>query len=334
MRWKAFFFTDPVDRENEENNNAYRAPFKSKRCPPTIPDMKDFEKDLSTMIENIKFKNASSDFQSKLKEDIKRINESEKLIVPADKTQNFYKVSKEDYNKILQENVTKEYKKAPAASPSLINKEAKKLAKNYDILDRANTMSTPQAFVTIKDHKEDFRTNPKYRLLNPCKSELGKISKGILQKVNSTLRNILGLNQWRDPNQVIEWFKNIDGKSSCTFTTFDVKEFYPSITEPLLRKAINFAKRYTDINPGDIKVIFHCRKSLLYHNNVPWIKKKNEARAKLISALNPILQNYMTENKIEMIVDKKHVLLANSNLEITDKILEILNKEVKSINLN
>ena len=65
-----------------------------------------------------------------------------------------------------------------------------------------------------------------------------------------------------------------------------------------------------------------------------WIKKKNEARAKLISALNPILQNYMKENKIEMIVDKKHVLLANSNLEITDKILEILNKEVKSINLN
>ena len=42
----------------------------------------------------------------------------------------------------------------------------------------------------------------------------------------------------------------------------------------------------------------------------------------------------MKENKIEMIVDKKHVLLANSNLEITDKILEILNKEVKSINLN
>ena len=65
-----------------------------------------------------------------------------------------------------------------------------------------------------------------------------------------------------------------------------------------------------------------------------WIKKKNEARSKLISALRPIMQKYMTDNKIEMIVDKKYVLLANSNFDLTDKILKILDKEVKSINLN
>ncbi len=65
-----------------------------------------------------------------------------------------------------------------------------------------------------------------------------------------------------------------------------------------------------------------------------WIKKKNEARSKLIVALRPILQTYMTDNKIEMIVDKKYVLLANSNFDLTDKILKILDKEVKSINLN
>lgn len=65
-----------------------------------------------------------------------------------------------------------------------------------------------------------------------------------------------------------------------------------------------------------------------------WVKKKNEARAKLLEALNPILQNYMKENNIEVIVDKKYILLANSNFEITDKILKILDKELKSINLN
>ena len=41
----------------------------------------------------------------------------------------------------------------------------------------------------------------------------------------------------------------------------------------------------------------------------------------------------MKENNIEYIVDKKYILLANSNFELTDKILTILNKEVKSINL-
>jgi len=42
----------------------------------------------------------------------------------------------------------------------------------------------------------------------------------------------------------------------------------------------------------------------------------------------------MKENNIEMIVDKKYILLANSNFELTDKILKILDKELKSINLD
>ena len=280
MRWKAHFFNNSSNNNNDDNDEAPREyfSFKSKRCPPVIPEMKDFEKDLAEMIDNIKFRNVSSDFQEKLKQDVKRIKECDKLIIAADKTQNFYKISKEDHEKILHDNVTKEYKKATMAVPKRINTEAKNLAKKYDVHDRAHTMSTPQAFVTIKDHKEDFRTNPKYRLLNPCKSELGRISKDILQKVNSSLRTQLGANQWQNSSQVIEWFKNIDDKSSYTFTTFDVKEFYPSITETLLRKAINFAKRHTDIESKDIEVIFHCRKSLLYHNKEPWIKKKNEGR--------------------------------------------------------
>ena len=65
-----------------------------------------------------------------------------------------------------------------------------------------------------------------------------------------------------------------------------------------------------------------------------WVKKKNEARAKLLEALNPIMQKYMKENNVEIIVDKKYILLANSDFEITDKILKILDKELKSINLN
>ena len=64
-----------------------------------------------------------------------------------------------------------------------------------------------------------------------------------------------------------------------------------------------------------------------------WINKKNEARSKLIKTLNPILQKYMNENKIEMIVDKKNILLANSKFDLTDKILKILDKELKSIEL-
>jgi len=61
--------------------------------------------------------------------------------------------------------------------------------------------------------------------------------------------------------------------------------------------------------------------------------QRAEARNKLLKALNPMLTNYMSENNIQIIIDKKYVVMANSKIDLTDKVLEILNKELKSLNL-
>ena len=61
-----------------------------------------------------------------------------------------------------------------------------------------------QCFVTIKDHKDNFRVNPKYRLLNPTKSELGKISKHILQRISTNIRAALNASQWHNMSEVIK----------------------------------------------------------------------------------------------------------------------------------
>ena len=53
------------------------------------------------------------------------------------------------------------------------------------------------AFVALKDHKQNFRSATQCRLINPCKSELGKISKIILENINKTLIKKLNANQWR-----------------------------------------------------------------------------------------------------------------------------------------
>ena len=92
-------------------------------------------------------------------------------------------------------------------------------------------MAKRQCFVTIKDHKEDFRINPKLRLLNPTKSESGVVSQHILQQINKEVRTKLKFNQWQNSSEVILWFKNIKNKNLHTFTVFDIQEFYPSITE-------------------------------------------------------------------------------------------------------
>ena len=83
-------------------------------------------------------------------------------------------------------------------------------------------MARQESSITLKDHKEDYRTNPKYRLLNPTKSELGKIRKQILEKINKTLRSKLNLNQRQNSGEVTDRFKNIQQKSSHTFTVFDI----------------------------------------------------------------------------------------------------------------
>ena len=114
---------------------------------------------------------------------------------------------------------------------------------------------------------------PTCRLINPAKSELGKISKNILKEINTELRSTSELNQWKSTRSVIEWFNNIENKENCAFIQLDIKDFYPSITEKILDNAIEFTKEYTTIIDDNIRIIKHCRKSLLFEKDATWVKK-------------------------------------------------------------
>jgi|TARA_B110000914_G_scaffold223717_1_gene239811 Skp family chaperone for outer membrane proteins len=63
-------------------------------------------------------------------------------------------------------------------------------------------------------------------------------------------------------------------------------------------------------------------------------KQRNKARNELLKNLNPIIKSYMQEKKIRMVIDKKSLLLADDNLNITKDIMDRLNKQLKSIKLN
>lgn len=60
---------------------------------------------------------------------------------------------------------------------------------------------------------------------------------------------------------------------------------------------------------------------------------RKNARTELLKSLNPIIKEYMEANKIRLVLDKKSILLGDTNLEITTQIIDILNKKVKSLNL-
>lgn len=57
-------------------------------------------------------------------------------------------------------------------------------------------------------------------------------------------------------------------------------------------------------------------------------KNKNEEIKKFFDKVNPILKQYMTDNSIKIIIDKKNVLLANDALNITESITNLINQKL------
>ncbi len=61
--------------------------------------------------------------------------------------------------------------------------------------------------------------------------------------------------------------------------------------------------------------------------------QRAEARSTLIKSIEPLLQAYIKENNISLVVDKKTVLAGNSSNDITKIIVDKLNKVLPSIAL-
>ena len=109
-------------------------------------------------------------------------------------------------------------------------------------------------YITLKAHKNNFRSDHPCRLINPCKSEIGKISKSIIENINKNLLKLLQVNQWRNWESVIKSFYSIENKSQCKFIQLDITEFYPSTSEKILDNAILIVQQYINIPEKDLRI--------------------------------------------------------------------------------
>ena len=225
------------------------------------------------MIENIDFRRVSNDLQRHLDKDIQKIKNSKDVIVPAERTRNLYAVPKKKYDKLLRENIAKSYKPAPDETYKEINDEARVIAASLEMSKRMSCMAKKEAFITLKDDKENFANALPYRLINPAKPEMGKISKALLDRIISAVQQQLPLNIWKSTGAVSDLFTKIERKQECTFICFDIVEFYPSITKDLLDKALDFASGFIPISQKDKEIIFNSRKSMLFGQGRELIKK-------------------------------------------------------------
>ena len=272
MRWSAFFFLNGDKRKRKKETFGFR----TTRLPETITLLRPFEEELLQIIEQLEFRQTYSTFQTKLTDDLKAIQSSKNVLVPADKTTNYYSVPKEQYTRLLKENVTKEYKKAAEDSEQLTNMKMKQITDQLDLSDRVDVLAPKAAFVTMKDHKRNFRESPTCRLINPSKLEIDIISKTILDRINAELLEATKVNQWKSTKDVIHWFKDVKTQSNTTFLTFDIVSFYPSISKELLQEALTFAKQYATISQLDQDIILQAKSNLLFNEELPWQKKNTQ----------------------------------------------------------
>ena len=179
--------------------------------PPKIKEITNFENELTNLLKSIKFCETESSFLQQLTEDIRTIKKTKTILTFADKTSNIYKVPKEQYEKLLNNAITTSYKEVSKKTQDQIKNQEKNILNNKEVIKRMFVNGKQNCFITLK-HKPNFHNNPKVRLLNPAKNEPGRISKTILDKINVNLRNSLHLNQWKNTQEVIDWFKGIDNK--------------------------------------------------------------------------------------------------------------------------
>ena len=83
------------------------------------------------------------------------------MFVFTDKTRNIYETSLDTYSKLLHDNITKTYKHGSGNNISEIKDEINHIANKLLIGQRIECMKKREAFISLKDQKENFENNPK-----------------------------------------------------------------------------------------------------------------------------------------------------------------------------
>ena len=69
-------------------------------------------------------------------------------------------------------------------------------------------------------------------------------------------------------------------------------------------------------------------------NDVDELKtKRNRNIVNFLNLINPIIEKYMTDNSIYMLIDKKNVFIASKNYDITNNLIELIDNQIKTIDI-
>jgi len=162
----------------------------------------------------------------------------------------------------------------------------------------------------------------------------------------SILISIYFSNTYADNSYFIDFSKVLNNSKAGAQAQKELKNRILSETKKFKKQEDDIRKQETEIvaqkklinNDEYKKKINNLRKKVadLQKNKQASLaaigKSRNDSKSTLLKAVNPILIKYMKDNNIRIILDKKSVIMGDTKLEITDQIINILNKELTSLN--
>ena len=89
--------------------------------------------------------------------------------------------------------------------------------------------------------------------------------------------------------------------------------------DELRKKSVELEKQIKEYN----KIISTKKKELATY--------KNTTKIEFLNKLSKIVQEYASNNSIEMIIKKDNILIGKNNLDATNDVLDLFNKNIKSI---
>ena len=124
--------------------------------------------------------------------------------------------------------------------------------------------------------------------------------------------------------------QELEKKNNSNLSKLESKEKILKTLEIDIEKKKNiFSKDELKKNIDNLKsqiVLFRNEKDKLVKefNNL-----KNSEILKLMDLINPIISDYVTKNSINIVIDKKNIIIGKKSYDITNEILLLVNENVK-----
>jgi len=88
-----------------------------------------------------------------------------------------------------------------------------------------------------------------------------------------------------------------------------------------------------DLKVNELRDKYRSYQELKNSKNEEITKIRNDTASKILKIVNEILSKYSAEKEISLIIEKKNIVIGKTQLDVTNEILELLNKKITKVEI-